>query len=98
MSVDAQKGALAVASKLLGKRFRVRTPDERIIVGDFTCMDKQGNLVLNNAVEEYSYKEKVEERPLGSVVISKSQRSVCDVIPSSDADKQDLETLLKSFP
>lgn len=31
---------------------QIKVQDGRVLVGDFACMDKQGNIILYNAVEE----------------------------------------------
>lgn len=48
---SSSKPAVAKATQLLGRRFRVTLPTGRVLTGDFQCLDKQGNLILSNAHE-----------------------------------------------
>ncbi|KAI8473941.1 MAG: hypothetical protein J3K34DRAFT_383530 [Monoraphidium minutum] len=48
---DDKPSAVAKVSQLLHRRFRVVLADDRVVVGDFQCLDKQGNLILGNAAE-----------------------------------------------
>ncbi|GBF91387.1 hypothetical protein Rsub_04127 [Raphidocelis subcapitata] len=45
------KPAVEKVQQLLHRRFKVVLPDDRVIVGDFQCLDKQGNLILAHAHE-----------------------------------------------
>lgn len=54
---------------------QVTMTTDRKIEGDLQCMDKQGNLILGNAVEKTpDAAGKVEERPLGIVLVPKAQQ------------------------
>ena len=48
----------------------------RVLTGDFTCLDPQGNLILNNACELVANGEKqfATERPMGMVLVLKNQQ------------------------
>ena len=73
---------------------QITVADGRILIGDFICLDKQGNIILDQTVERYESNGKIEEKLLGQVLISKKQRVSCDleVMPS---DKEMIEQLLK---
>lgn len=58
---------------------QITVADGRILIGDFICLDKQGNIILDQTVEQYEVNGKVEEKMLGQVLISKKQRVSCDV-------------------
>lgn len=53
---------------------KVTVADGRVLVGDFICLDKQGNIILNNAVERYVADGKEEEKLLGQVLVPATQR------------------------
>ncbi len=44
--------AAAAAAELLGRRLRVQVADGRVLLGDFACLDKQGNIILHQTAEE----------------------------------------------
>lgn len=56
---------------------QVEIIDGRIITGYFVCLDKQGNLVLQNAVQ--SFADHSEERQMGMAIVPKQQRTSCHV-------------------
>ncbi|KAG7671822.1 hypothetical protein Ndes2526B_g07268 [Nannochloris sp. 'desiccata'] len=78
-SLDVRSPLTEAAAKLLYKRMRITVADGRILIGDFICLDKQGNIILDQTVEQYEVNGKVEEKMLGQVLISKKQRVSCDV-------------------
>eukprot|EP00775_Hariotina_reticulata_P003618 gene3618-biopygen5312 len=46
-----QQPSVAKAKQLLYRRLKVVLTSGRVIEGDLACLDKQGNLILGNAVE-----------------------------------------------
>lgn len=77
--------------QLLHRRMRVGVSDGRFFVGKFHCLDKQGNIILYDAVE---YREiagssstppqAVEQRGLGLVLVPARCRTSCSVECSLD--------------
>ena len=49
-SVTNAAAAAAAAAAAL-RRLQVQVKDGRVLVGDFTCLDKQGNIILVNTYE-----------------------------------------------
>lgn len=90
------------ASVLLTKRLRVHVKDGRCIVGDFVCMDPQGNLILYNGVERLTVNQgsgdEIVEKKIGQVLIPYDQRTE-DVFVEvcGSKDKQDIEDMLASL-
>lgn len=78
--------------KLLNRRMRVMVTDGRIFEGTLSCLDKQGNLLLNDATE-FSRRElqvsktsltpladsktRFDQRSLGLILIPKHARTSC---------------------
>ena len=83
-----------MVEQLLNARIRIRTPEDRIIVGNLVCLDKQGNIVLHNAEEEYLGGAAGEARFLGSVVVPARQRCACDVIVTSEKKENEMRSLV----
>ena len=50
----------------------MHTADGRLISGILTCLDKQGNIVLQHAAQHLEHS--IEERHLGTVIVPKKQR------------------------
>ncbi|GLJ08190.1 hypothetical protein SUGI_0083780 [Cryptomeria japonica] len=77
--------------KLLYKNLRVGVTDGRVFVGKFHCLDKQGNIILYDAVEYRPITKKrsssslsassdsMEKRNLGLILISAKVRTSCHV-------------------
>lgn len=70
--------------KLLFRRMLVGVNDGRYFLGLFHCVDKQGNIILQDAVEYRSARRSSpsapkEERCLGLILIPASCRSSCHV-------------------
>ena len=51
---------------------QVSTADGRLISGILTCLDKQGNIVLQHAAQHLDSSR--EERHLGTVIVPRDQR------------------------
>ncbi|KAF8408789.1 hypothetical protein HHK36_004858 [Tetracentron sinense] len=69
--------------KLLFRRMLVGVNDGRFFLGAFHCIDKQGNIILQDAVEYRSIRRSspspMEQRCLGLVLIPSSCQSSCHV-------------------
>ncbi|XP_054776627.1 uncharacterized protein LOC129285100 [Prosopis cineraria] len=69
--------------KLLFRRMLVGINDGRFFLGGFYCMDKQGNIILQDAVEYRSTRRSspspMEQRCLGLILIPSSCRTSCHV-------------------
>ncbi|XP_048541385.1 uncharacterized protein LOC125520483 isoform X1 [Triticum urartu] len=75
---------VATLRKLLFRRMLVGVNDGRYFLGLFHCVDKQGNIILQDAVEYRSARRSFpsapkEERCLGLILIPASCRSSCHV-------------------
>ncbi|KAL0011721.1 hypothetical protein SO802_006829 [Lithocarpus litseifolius] len=74
---------VARVRKLLFRRMLVGIRDGRFFLGTFHCMDKQGNIILQDAVEYRSTRRSstspMEQRCLGLILIPSSCRSSCHV-------------------
>ena len=85
--MDAAGGGsrhVATLRKLLFRRMLVGVNDGRYFLGLFHCVDKQGNIILQDAVEYRSARRSSpsapkEERCLGLILIPASCRSSCHV-------------------
>lgn len=75
--------AVALAKKLIHHRMLVGVKDGRFFVGMFYCMDKQGNIILQDAVEYRSTRRSspspMEHRGVGLILIPSSCRTSCHV-------------------
>ncbi|XP_047074723.1 uncharacterized protein LOC124684458 [Lolium rigidum] len=69
--------------KLLYRRMLVGVIDGRYFLGLFHCIDKQGNIILQDAVEyrsaRHSSSSPMEQRCLGLILIPAACRSSCHV-------------------
>ncbi|KAK7245651.1 hypothetical protein RIF29_40499 [Crotalaria pallida] len=69
--------------KLLFRRMLVGIKDGRFFMGNFYCMDKQGNIILQDTVEYRSTRRSspspMEQRCLGLILIPASCRTSCHV-------------------
>jgi len=74
---------------------QIKVADGRILIGDFICLDKQGNIILDQAIEQYVTNGKTEEKVLGQVLISRKQRVSCD-IEVVQGEKEMIENLLEN--
>ena len=74
---------------------QIQVRDGRVLIGDFTCIDKQGNIILNQTVEQYESNGKLEEKVLGQVLIPATQRVSCECEVVT-AEKESIESLLES--
>ncbi|KAK9846489.1 hypothetical protein WJX81_005167 [Elliptochloris bilobata] len=73
---------------MLGQRLRVVVRDGRVLVGQLSCLDKQGNIILSHTVQvlagcsagaEQKLKRHPEERLIGLVLVPPQQRVSCEV-------------------
>lgn len=70
------------ARKLLNRRMRVGVTDGRTFFGKFHCLDKQGNIILSDTVEQMegsSSSADAELRHLGLVLIPAIHQTSCHV-------------------
>ncbi|CAH9077150.1 unnamed protein product [Cuscuta epithymum] len=74
---------VARAKKLLHRRMLVGVNDGRFFSGSFYCIDKQGNIILQDAIEyrstRHSSPSPMEQRCLGLILIPFSCRTSCHV-------------------
>ena len=74
--------------KLLFRRMLIGIKDGRFFLGGFYCMDKQGNIILQDAIEYRSTRRSspspMEQRCLGLILIPSSCRTSCHVDSSVD--------------
>nr|GMD06473.1 Like-Sm (LSM) domain-containing protein [Ipomoea batatas]GMD08138.1 Like-Sm (LSM) domain-containing protein [Ipomoea batatas]GME14279.1 Like-Sm (LSM) domain-containing protein [Ipomoea batatas] len=74
---------VASVKKLLHRRMLVGVNDGRFFAGSFYCLDKQGNIILQDAVEYRSTRRSspspIEQRGLGLILIPFSCRTSCHV-------------------
>lgn len=79
---------VARVKKLLFRRMLVGANDGRFFLGNFYCLDKQGNIILQDAVEYRSMRRTspspMEQRCLGLILIPSSCRTTCHVDCSID--------------
>ncbi|CAJ1962162.1 unnamed protein product [Sphenostylis stenocarpa] len=75
--------AVSRARKLLFRRMLVGIKDGRFFLGSFYCIDKQGNIILQDAVEYRCTRQSspfpMEQRCLGLILIPSSCRSTCHI-------------------
>ncbi|EOY27664.1 Small nuclear ribonucleoprotein family protein isoform 1 [Theobroma cacao] len=69
--------------KLLFRRMLVGIKDGRFFLGTFHCIDKQGNIILQDSIEyrstRHSSPSPMEQRCLGLILIPFSCRTSCHV-------------------
>lgn len=80
---------------LLPASFQVSLKDGRIIIGDFMCLDKHGNLILGNTFEQVPAKKMAgsmpEQRHMGMVLVPLAYRTsaelqVCPTVAHGSGD------------
>ncbi|CAL5040006.1 unnamed protein product [Urochloa decumbens] len=74
--------SVAKLRKLLFRRMLIGVNDGRYFLGLFHCIDKQGNIILQDAVEYRSARQSsppTEQRCLGLILIPAACRSSCQV-------------------
>ncbi|OWM85493.1 uncharacterized protein LOC116192750 [Punica granatum] len=82
--IDAGKAdAVSRVRGLLFRRMLVGIKDGRFFLGNFHCLDKQGNIILQDTVEYRSTRRSspspMEQRCLGLILIPASCRTSCHV-------------------
>ncbi|XP_021734446.1 small nuclear ribonucleoprotein-associated protein N [Chenopodium quinoa] len=82
-SNSSKLSAIDKVRKLLFRRMLVGVNDGRFFMGNFHCMDKQGNIILQDAVEFRSVRRSspspMEQRGLGLILIPSSCRISCHI-------------------
>ncbi|GJV39216.1 like-Sm domain-containing protein [Tanacetum coccineum] len=80
--------SISHVKKLLFRRMLVGVNDGRFFMGAFYCMDKQGNIILQDAVEYRSTRRSspspMEQRGLGLILIPFTCRVSCHIDCSID--------------
>ncbi|KAK7386360.1 hypothetical protein VNO78_26545 [Psophocarpus tetragonolobus] len=82
---EREGGPVSRVRKLVSGRMLVGIKDGRFFLGSFYCMDKQGNIILQDAVEyrsthtRQSSTSPMEQRCLGLILIPSSSRTSCHV-------------------
>lgn len=65
-----EKDPIERVRKLLYRRLRITLTDQRVVCGDFQCLDKQGNIIIGNSSEQVILPNgKTEDRHLGMVLV-----------------------------
>ncbi|XP_071699775.1 uncharacterized protein [Rutidosis leptorrhynchoides] len=82
------KSDLSNVKNLLFRRMLVGVSDGRFFMGLFYCIDKQGNIILQDAVEYRSTRRTspshMEQRGIGLILIPFTCRTSCHVDSSID--------------
>lgn len=82
-SCPTSSSQVSQVRKLLFRQMLVGIKDGRFFVGGFYCIDKQGNIILQDAVEYRSTRRSspspMEQRCLGLILIPSSCRTSCHV-------------------
>lgn len=85
---ESSSEAVNRVRKLVHRRMLVGIRDGRFFLGSFHCLDKQGNIILQDAVEYRSTRRSsptpMEQRCLGLILIPSSCRSSCHIDCSID--------------
>ncbi|KAJ8438100.1 LOW QUALITY PROTEIN: hypothetical protein Cgig2_015357 [Carnegiea gigantea] len=77
--------AVAMVRKLLCHRMLLAVNDGRFFTGNFHCIDKQGNILLQDAVDtRRSSPSPMEQRGLGLILIPSSCQTSCHIDCSVD--------------
>ncbi|KAI3433568.1 hypothetical protein D9Q98_003379 [Chlorella vulgaris] len=74
------------AAVLLHKRCKVQVKDGRVLVGDFSCLDRLGNIILSNTYEHMQLNGEMHEKVMGQVLVPASHRVSCEfaALPCDD--------------
>ncbi|KAJ4912578.1 Small nuclear ribonucleoprotein family protein [Raphanus sativus] len=82
-STTSDLDPIARVRKLLFRQMLVGIKDGRFFLGSFHCIDKQGNIILQDTVEYRSVRRSspspTEQRCLGMILIPASCRTSCHV-------------------
>ncbi|KAG9149733.1 hypothetical protein Leryth_012447 [Lithospermum erythrorhizon] len=82
-SRENDSGNVTQVKELLSRKLLIGIEDGRFFLGRFYCLDKQGNIILQDAVEFRSTKRTspspMEQRCLGLILIPSSCRTSCHV-------------------
>ncbi|KAL4430962.1 hypothetical protein ABPG75_006218 [Micractinium tetrahymenae] len=83
------------AAELLHKRCKIRVKDGRVLVGDFTCLDRQGNIILTNTFEVMTLNGRPHEKLMGQVLVPAAHRQSCEFQAANPAEAAALRQLLQ---
>eukprot|EP00198_Chlamydomonas_reinhardtii_P013655 XP_001702992.1 predicted protein [Chlamydomonas reinhardtii] len=86
-SSDAAPKSIQDVRALLYRKFRVTLTSGRVLEGDFSCLDKQGNIILSNTLEQLTTATgKKEERHMGLVLVPVQQQQKVELQASLDEE------------
>ncbi|KAL4426797.1 hypothetical protein ABPG77_006583 [Micractinium sp. CCAP 211/92] len=85
------------AAELLHKRCKIRVKDGRVLVGDFTCVDRQGNIILTNTYEVMMLNGRPHEKLMGQVLVPATHRQTCEFQAANPEHAAALRQLLHSW-
>ncbi|GAA0164448.1 RNA splicing factor [Lithospermum erythrorhizon] len=100
-SMENSSSNVMQVKKLLSRKLLIGIEDGRFFLGTFYCLDKQGNIILQDAVEFRSTKRTtpspMEQRCLGLILIPSSCRTSCHVEGSLEEQSVSLSVRGTSF-
>lgn len=79
--------ALAVVRGYLDKEVTATLVDDRVITGTFTCLDRQGNVLIRDALEAANQRRKYGLQ-LGMVLIHLRHMKSCRAVERTERDRQ----------
>lgn len=77
----------------MGRRLKVRVKDGRVLEGDFHCLDKLGNIILNNTNQLSDSAGGGKEQHMGPVLIPRQQQTSCHLLVMPGEREQTAELL-----
>ncbi|EFJ50931.1 hypothetical protein VOLCADRAFT_116657 [Volvox carteri f. nagariensis] len=81
---------------LLYRRFRVTLVSGRVLEGDFTCLDRQGNIILSNTFEQVTTAPGREGRHMGLVLVPTNQQQKVELQATLEEEMSMLQ-LVESY-
>ncbi|PSC68263.1 LSM domain-containing 1 [Micractinium conductrix] len=86
------------AAALLHKRCRIHVRDGRVLVGDFNCLDRQGNIILANTHEVLTVAGRPHEKLMGQVLVPAAHRVSIEFQAVNPSEHAALQQLLSWRP
>mmetsp|Transcript_5702 Transcript_5702/g.12416 ORF Transcript_5702/g.12416 Transcript_5702/m.12416 type:complete len:96 (+) Transcript_5702:501-788(+) len=88
-----RSGAREAARSLIDSPLRVSLTDGRVIIGRFSCLDKQQNILLTDTIELSCYAEESSEttrseRRLGVVIVPRKWVRTCHVEDAGENSRE----------
>lgn len=85
--------SIAALTSTLGQTYRVSIPSGRTFLGQFLCIDPQGNLILDQTVEYEGEGTQGEGREVGMVLVNKKwwgsvQREVTSELEEGEEEQK----------